>query len=344
MVNGVIAFCCLKIAMCQQCTWTHLIWRPTRPWVHRWEQVHLLLTQRRHWAARISTKTRKFDHITPVLVSLHWLPVHVRSHLKVLLVTYKIINGFAPSYLSDLIKPYVLSHALCSQNTGLPELKSQLAAGPFPIVSHPDVDRDHCPPGDSASPPLSLVCMLSCLYLSECCACLLCVCMACPLPGLHGGEVVWIRSYLSRQSLKLLDVLRIHPLYFCSTIYISVIKLYTLQFCCWCILYTRHLLHGCPSWERDPSSVALPDGFFHVFPVKGFCGEFFLIWIEGLRTEGVVCCTDCKAPWGKVWFVILGYRNKTDLTWFDWAWKWQLRRTETSNDSCVALCAHLCRV
>ncbi len=26
-------------------------------------------------------------------------------------------------------------------------------------------------------------------------------------------------------------------------------------------------------------------------------------------------CTDCKAPWGKLWFVILGYINKTDLTW-----------------------------
>ncbi|KAF7641688.1 hypothetical protein LDENG_00274780, partial [Lucifuga dentata] len=28
-------------------------------------------------AARILTKTRKFDHITPVLASLHWLPVPV---------------------------------------------------------------------------------------------------------------------------------------------------------------------------------------------------------------------------------------------------------------------------
>ncbi len=28
--------------------------------------------------------------------------------------------------------------------------------------------------------------------------------------------------------------------------------------------------------------------------VKG--GAFFLIRIEGLRIEGVVCCTDCKAP------------------------------------------------
>ncbi len=37
-------------------------------------------------------------------------------------------------------------------------------------VPHPDVDLDHHPPGDSACPPLSLVCMLSCLC--RCGACL----------------------------------------------------------------------------------------------------------------------------------------------------------------------------
>ncbi len=43
--------------------------------------------------------------------------------------------------------------------------------------------------------------------------------------------------------------------------------------------------------------------------------SFFLIRVKGLRTEGVVSCTDCKTPWGKLWFVITGYINKTDLTW-----------------------------
>ncbi len=45
------------------------------------------------------------------------------------------------------------------------------------------------------------------------------------------------------------------------------------------------------------------------FPVKGL----FLGGVEGLRTEGVVCCTDCKAPWGKLWFVMLGDVNKNGL-------------------------------
>lgn len=45
-------------------------------------------------------------------------------------------------------------------------------------------------------------------------------------------------------------------------------------------------------------------------PVKGF----FLIWIEGLWTEGAVCCTVCKTPWGKLRFVILDDINKTFRT------------------------------
>ena len=48
--------------------------------------------------------TRKFDHITPVLSSLHWLPVKKRIDFKVLLMTYKARNGLAPKYLSELLE------------------------------------------------------------------------------------------------------------------------------------------------------------------------------------------------------------------------------------------------
>ncbi len=40
-----------------------------------------------------------------------------------------------------------------------------------------------------------------------------------------------------------------------------------------------------------------------------FWGEFFLIQIKFLKLEGVVCCTDCNAPWGLRSVI---YRNKTD--------------------------------
>ena len=37
-------------------------------------------------AACLLTRTRKRDHITPILASLHWLPVHFRIHFKMLLL------------------------------------------------------------------------------------------------------------------------------------------------------------------------------------------------------------------------------------------------------------------
>ena len=55
-------------------------------------------------AARILSSTRKFDHITPVLASLHWLPVQFRIRFKMLLFVFKALNGQAPSYISDLLK------------------------------------------------------------------------------------------------------------------------------------------------------------------------------------------------------------------------------------------------
>ncbi len=47
-------------------------------------------------AARILTRTRKSEHITPVLRSLHWLPVTFRIDFKVLLLVYKSLNGLGP--------------------------------------------------------------------------------------------------------------------------------------------------------------------------------------------------------------------------------------------------------
>ncbi len=44
-------------------------------------------------AARILTRTRKSEHITPVLRSLHWLLVTFRIDFKVLLLVYKSLNG-----------------------------------------------------------------------------------------------------------------------------------------------------------------------------------------------------------------------------------------------------------
>ncbi len=66
--------------------------------------------------ARVLTRTRKYDHISPVLSTLHWLPTKHRIDFKILLITYKALNGLAPQYLSELLSHYSPSRPLRSHD------------------------------------------------------------------------------------------------------------------------------------------------------------------------------------------------------------------------------------
>ncbi len=83
-------------------------------------------------AARVLTRTRKYDHISPVLSTLHWLPTKHRIDFKILLITYKALNGLAPQYLSELLSHYSPSRPLRSQNSGhliIPRISKSTAGG-----------------------------------------------------------------------------------------------------------------------------------------------------------------------------------------------------------------------
>ena len=43
----------------------------------------------------------EFQHITPVLQELHWLPIQYHIIFKILLLVYKSMNGASPSYLAQ---------------------------------------------------------------------------------------------------------------------------------------------------------------------------------------------------------------------------------------------------
>ena len=60
-------------------------------------------------AARMVTRTKKTQHITPILIKLHWLPVSARIEFKSLVIIYKILNGTAPYYLNTLVSRPALS-------------------------------------------------------------------------------------------------------------------------------------------------------------------------------------------------------------------------------------------
>ena len=82
-------------------------------------------------AARVVTRSRKFDHITPVLKQLHWLPLHYRIpvvfNFKIILLVYKALNGTVPSYISELlINKY---HTFCM------EIKIVLYCNVFIVMS-----------------------------------------------------------------------------------------------------------------------------------------------------------------------------------------------------------------
>ena len=66
-------------------------------------------------AARLLTYTSKYDHITPVLAELHWLPVEKRIIFKILLLTCKALHSQAP-YISELLVPYKPARTLTSSN------------------------------------------------------------------------------------------------------------------------------------------------------------------------------------------------------------------------------------
>jgi len=70
-------------------------------------------------AARVLTHTPFRQHISGVLRNLHWLPVHARIDFKILILTYKAVHGTAPSYLCDLITPYMPSRSLRSTHSFL---------------------------------------------------------------------------------------------------------------------------------------------------------------------------------------------------------------------------------
>ena len=81
-------------------------------------------------AARIITCWRKYDHITPIFTDLHWPPIEERIQFKVLLQTYKALNGMAPTYLKEMIPRYEPKRTLRSSSAYLLKQES------FKLLSH----------------------------------------------------------------------------------------------------------------------------------------------------------------------------------------------------------------
>ena len=66
--------------------------------------------------ARLVVRCDRRDHITPVLKKLHWLPVKQRVTYKILLLTFRALNGLAPIYIVDMLHRHRPARALRSAN------------------------------------------------------------------------------------------------------------------------------------------------------------------------------------------------------------------------------------
>ncbi len=65
-------------------------------------------------AARLVFNEPKRTHVTPLFISLHWLPMAARIKFKTLMLAYRTTTGSAPSYFHSLLRIYIPSRSLRS--------------------------------------------------------------------------------------------------------------------------------------------------------------------------------------------------------------------------------------
>ena len=101
-------------------------------------QVNLNKLQRiQNSLARVITNTSKYQHITPILKKLHWLPVKQRIDYKLCLLTYKTLTNQQPTYLYNSLS--FPSHSVSTRSSdslvlSIPYVRSSLGKRAFSVI------------------------------------------------------------------------------------------------------------------------------------------------------------------------------------------------------------------
>lgn len=61
----------------------------------------------------------KFDHITPLLKDLNWLPIDRRIIFKIVFLTFKAVNNLAPNCVCELLHRYTPGRSMRSSSLNL---------------------------------------------------------------------------------------------------------------------------------------------------------------------------------------------------------------------------------
>ena len=69
-----------------------------------WYLVNYIIV-RRNYAARIVCNIRKYDHVSPSLKSLKWIPVKSHLYFRDAVMAFKFMTGVSPEYLSNKFIP-----------------------------------------------------------------------------------------------------------------------------------------------------------------------------------------------------------------------------------------------
>ena len=87
--------------------------------------------------ARVITNTSKYQHITPTLKKLHWLPIKQRIDYKTCLLTYKTLTNQQPTYLYNSLS--FPSHSVSTRSSdslvlSIPYVRSSLGKRAFSVI------------------------------------------------------------------------------------------------------------------------------------------------------------------------------------------------------------------
>ena len=96
--------------------------------------MHKLQLIQNSLARAVCPSIRKFDHVSPILHKLHWLPVKKRILFKIMLLTFKTLQYKSPSYLANLLSPYQSVRTLGSNDLfmlDVPRMKTNVGRRSF---------------------------------------------------------------------------------------------------------------------------------------------------------------------------------------------------------------------
>ena len=90
-----------------------------------------------NFACKIITNSKKFDHVSPLLRHLNWLPVREQLHYRDSILAFKCINGTAPQYLTSKFKRRSKIHTRNTRNANTSQLPllSRLHTSKFSLTS-----------------------------------------------------------------------------------------------------------------------------------------------------------------------------------------------------------------